>query len=92
MAGVSDSEGEEEEGGRKGRRSKLNYSQEQAELKSSFKAAAEVEGGGAEGEESLLVLRHKSDADKVQYEGRGMGVASEFHCLRLRRSESMLSG
>ncbi len=61
LAGLSDSEGgesweeKEEEG--------LNYTQEQEELKSSFKAAAELEGEG-EGE-GLLVPRHKTAQDQV---------------------------
>ena len=65
MAGVSDSDSEEHSRAEEQVKERtLSYMQEQEELKSSFKAAAELEGGGAR-EEALLVPRPKSEADKV---------------------------
>lgn len=71
MADMSDSEGEME-GGVAG--SDLTYSQEQAELKASFKQAVKLE----EEEGALLVPRKKTKKEKVFYRPFLLGVCQEY--------------
>ena len=64
MAGVSDSDSEEADTPR-GKGGGLSYSQEQEELKSSFKAAAAVWEEGGAVQETLLIPRVKTKEEKV---------------------------
>lgn len=64
LADVSEEEEEEEEGGwAAGTARGLSYSEEQEDLKASFKKAAELEEG------ALLVPRHKTQEEKVMGQG-----------------------
>lgn len=71
----------------------LTYSEEQKELKESFKAAAEQEGGpeGEEEEGGLLVLRNKTEKEKVT-EIMSFEINAYMRLLRLRRRGSMSNG
>ena len=69
MAGLTGSESEEEEEDRE----RLTYSEEQKQLRESFRVAAHLSDGGltnggtGEGEEDLLVLRQKTQEEKVAH-------------------------